>query len=165
MFQRREVLSGLASMLLSTQPAFTTNADEAREWILSVDGKTANGRAFRFTRDDLLRLGAKRISTHTPWHDGVVAFDGVPGQTLMTLVGASGETATIYALDDYRVDVPIADFARYGAIFAYAMNGRPLTIEERGPLFLVYPYDSDPELAAETYYTRSIWQITRVTVL
>ena len=64
-------------------------------WILTIDGKTANGKSFRFTRDDLVKLGAKRISTHTPWHDGVVDFDGVPARDLMALVGATGERATI----------------------------------------------------------------------
>jgi hypothetical protein len=165
MFQRREVLLALTATLFGARFAAAETAEETREWILSVNGKTSNGRTFRFTRDDLLRLGAKRISTHTPWHDGVVAFDGVPAHDLMTLVGATGETARIFALDDYQVDVPLMDFTRYGAIFAYAMNGRALTVEEKGPLFLVYPYDSEPQLASETYYARSIWQIAQITIL
>ena len=112
----------------------------------------------------MLKLDAKRVSTHTPWHDGVVAFDGVLARDLMTLVGAKGERAAIFALDDYQVDVPFADLTKYDAIFAYAMNGKPMTVEEKGPLFLVYPYDSDPQLATETYYARSAWQIARIKI-
>jgi len=164
MFQRRQVLLTITAALIGMRFAVAETAGEAKEWILTIDGKTANGRTFRFTRDDLLKLGAKRISTHTPWHDGVVDFDGVPAHELMTLVGATGEKAAIYALDDYQVEVPLADFAQYGAIFAYAMNGKPLTVEEKGPLFLVYPYDSKPQLATETFYSRSIWQIARISV-
>jgi hypothetical protein len=82
----------------------------------------------------------------------------------MTLVGATGEKATIFALDDYQVDIPLADFTQYDAVFAYAANGKPLTVEEKGPLFLVYPYDSKPQLATETYYARSIWQIARISI-
>ena len=151
-------------MLFGAGFAEAETEEEANDRILTIDGKTANGRTFRFTRDDLLRLSTKRVSTHTPWHDGVVDFDGVPAQDLMALVGANGETAKIVALDDYQVDVPLADFPQYGAIFAYAMNGRPLTVEEKGPLFLVYPYDSNPQLATETYYARSIWQIARISI-
>ena len=136
-----------------------------KERILTVDGKTANGRTFNFTRDDLLKLGATRVSTHTPWHDGVVDFDGVPARDLMTFVGATGQEAAIFALDGYQVEVPLEDFRQYDAIFAYAMNGKPLTVEEKGPLFLVYPYNSKPQLATETYYARSIWQIDRLTIL
>ena len=165
MFQRRQVLAGFTATLFGLRFAAADASNEAREWILSVNGKTSNGETFRFTRDNLLKLNAKRISTHTPWHDGVVAFDGVPARDLMTLVGATGENARIFGLDDYQVDVPLTDFARYGAIFAYAMNDRALTVEEKGPLFLVYPYDSEPQLASETYYARSIWQIARITIL
>ena len=164
MFQRRHVLLSIAATLAWARLAVAQPAGEANEWILTIDGKTANGKSFRFTRDDLVKLGAKRISTHTPWHDGVVDFDGVPARDLMALVGATGERATIFALDDYQVDVPLADFTQYAAIFAYAKNGTPMTVEEKGPLFLVYPYDSDPQLATESYYSRSIWQIARITI-
>ncbi len=164
MFQRRRVLLAIAGTLIGARFAVAQTAGEAKKWILTVDGKTANGRTFHFTRDDLLKLDAKRVSTHTPWHDGVVDFDGVPAHDLMTLVGATGEKAAIFALDDYQVDVPLADFTQYAAIFAYAKNGKPMTVEEKGPLFLVNPYDSDPQLATETYYARSIWQIARITI-
>jgi len=164
MFQRRHVLLSIAATLACAGLAVAQPAGEANEWILTIDGKTANGKTFRFTRDDIVKLGAKRISTHTPWHDGVVDFDGVPARDLMALVGARGEKAAIFALDDYQVDVPLADFTQYAAIFAYAKNGKPMTVEEKGPLFLVYPYDSNPQLATETYYARSIWQIARITI-
>jgi hypothetical protein len=164
MFHRRQVLLTIASTLVGGQIAFAETAGEAKEWVLTVDGKTANGTTFRFTRDDLVRLGAKRVSTHTPWIDGVVNFDGVLARDLMTLVGATGEEATIFALDDYQADVPLSDFTQYDAIFAYAMNGRPLTVEEKGPLFLIYPYDSNPRLATQTYYARSVWQIVRINI-
>ena len=39
-----------------------------------------------------------------------------------------------------------------------------MTVEEKGPLFLVYPYNSDPQLATKSYYSRSIWQIARITI-
>ena len=134
---------GIATTIVGARFAVAETAGEAKESILTIDGKTANGKTFRFTRNDLVKLGAKRVSTHTPWHDGVVNFDGVLARDLMTFVGATGEKAAIYALDDYRADVPLSDFTQYDAIFAYAMNGKPLTVEEKGPLFLVYPYDSE----------------------
>ncbi len=164
MFQRRQVLLAIAATLFGAGFAEAETSEEANEWILTVSGKTTNGMIFRFTRNDLLRLPSKRVSTHTPWHDGVVDFDGVPAQDLMALVGANGATAKIIALDDYQVGVPLADFPQYGAIFAYAMNGKPLAIEEKGPLFLVYPYNSNPQLSTETYYARSIWQIARISI-
>ncbi len=165
MFHRRQVLSTIAATLVGARSAAAETAAEAKERLLTVDGKTASGRTFNFTRDDLLRLGVARISTHTPWHDGLIDFDGVLARDLMTFVGARGEKAAIFALDDYQVDVPLEDFKQFRAIFAHSMNGKPLTVEEKGPLFLVYPYDSNPQLATETYYARSIWQISRIRIL
>ncbi len=164
MFHRRQVLLTIAATLVGARFASAKTAGEAKEWVLAVDGKTANGRTFNFTREDLLKLGVTRVSTHTPWHDGLIDFDGVLARDLMTVVGSRGDRATIFALDDYQVDVPLDDFTQYGAIFAYSMNGKPLTVEEKGPLFLVYPYNSRPQLATETYYARSIWQIARISI-
>ena len=61
MFQRRQVLLTITAALIGTRFAVAETAGEAKEWILTIDGKAANGRTFRFTRDDLLKLGAKRI--------------------------------------------------------------------------------------------------------
>jgi hypothetical protein len=42
------------------------------------------------------------------------------------------------------------------------MNGAPLSRREKGPYWLVYPYDSDPIFQSETVYTRSIWQLVSI---
>ena len=35
---------------------------------------------------------------------------------------------------------------------------------DKGPLFIVYPFDSDPELKQQIYYNRSAWQVARLLV-
>lgn len=39
------------------------------------------------------------------------------------------------------------------------MNDQPMPVREKGPLFLVYPFDSKAELQAATFYNRSAWQL------
>jgi hypothetical protein len=39
-----------------------------------------------------------------------------------------------------------------------------LSIREKGPLFIVYPYDSKPELQAQMYLDRSAWQLKSLTI-
>ena len=109
-------------------------------------------------------MGATKIVTHTPWHDGAVTFEGVSARALMKNVGAKGDHVAIAALDNYSVSVPLADFDDHGVVFAYKLNGKPMSVEDKGPLFLIYPFDAEPALANETYYSRSIWQIARITV-
>jgi hypothetical protein len=42
---------------------------------------------------------------------------------------------------------------------AYAINDQPISVRTKGPLFVVYPFDSKPELQSNLYYERSIWQL------
>ena len=44
-------------------------------------------------------------------------------------------------------------------IVAHKINGQPIPIRTKGPLFIVYPFDSKPELKSTTYYGRSAWQL------
>jgi hypothetical protein len=135
--------------------------------LLTVSGRIRRvnqGDAAVFDRPMLGRLGAATITTSTPWHDGPVRFDGVPMAALMQAVGAEGETATALALNDYSTDIPIADFARFGVVLALLRNGAPMRVSDKGPLFVVYPYDSSPELRTRLYYSRSAWSVAQIIV-
>jgi hypothetical protein len=37
-----------------------------------------------------------------------------------------------------------------------------MSIREKGPLWLVYPYDLNKAYQSETIYSRSIWQLVRI---
>jgi hypothetical protein len=39
-----------------------------------------------------------------------------------------------------------------------------MAVRDKGPLFIIYPYDSDPQLQNQTYYTRSAWQVAKLIV-
>ncbi|MCO6402110.1 oxidoreductase [Aurantimonas endophytica] len=137
------------------------------ETILTVSGKitstNVDGTA-QFDRAMLEALGTVSFQTRTPWRDGVTTFEGVLLETLMTAVGATGETVTATALNDYVTVIPISDFTRFGPILALKRDGEYMTIRDHGPLFIVYPYDSDPELQSQTYFSRSVWQLRSLVV-
>jgi hypothetical protein len=164
MLDRRHLMAGFVAAALCSAPALAQTAPNAQAPIVIVDGKTATGTPITFTRADLEAMGVTKVVTHTPWHDGETSFEGVLARALMQKVGAKGDHVAIAALDNYSVTVPIADFNDHDAIFAYNFNGKPMSVEDKGPLFLIYPFDAEPALANETYYTRSIWQIARITV-
>ena len=50
------------------------------------------------------------------------------------------------------------------ALLAFERNGKPMSVREKGPLWIVYPYDSDAKFQSEVYYSRSIWQLDRLAV-
>ena len=39
-----------------------------------------------------------------------------------------------------------------------------MPVDDKGPLFIVYPYDSDPVLQTEKFYSRSAWQVAQIIV-
>ncbi|WP_431285255.1 molybdopterin-dependent oxidoreductase [Humitalea sp. 24SJ18S-53] len=135
--------------------------------ILRVRGDIANtndGDVAVFDRAMLAAIGSATITTSTPWYDTPVRFDGVPMAKLMEAVGARGQTLTAIALNDYSTDIPIADFSRFGVILATHRNGAEMPVSDRGPLFIVYPYDSDAELRNRLYYSRSAWSVAQLIV-
>jgi hypothetical protein len=126
--------------------------------------RTNGGGVAVFDRDMLESFGSFTIVTSTPWCDGPVRFDGVPMARLMRAVGATGDMLTAVALNDYSTDIPVADFTRFGVLLALRKNGAPMRINDRGPLFIVYPYDTDPELRTRLYYSRSAWSVAQLIV-
>ena len=83
---------------------------------------------------------------------------------LMEVVGADGTTLVVSALNDYTSEIPIEDFAKYNPILAIKRNGDYMPVRDKGPLFIIYPYDSSPELNKQKFYSRSPWQIARMQV-
>jgi hypothetical protein len=154
----------LAIMGVAYAASLATPADRP---ILAISGKIAvtnkDGTA-QFDRAMLEALGLKTIETTTPWHEGKVKFEGVSMDTLMKLVGASGERVSIVALNDYSTEIPMEDFAKFNVILALKRDGQYMAVRDKGPLFIIYPYDSDPELKSQTYYARSAWQVARIIV-
>ncbi|GFE51450.1 oxidoreductase [Roseobacter cerasinus] len=142
--------------------------DPQGDVILSVSGDIAvtNGEGVaRFDRAMLEALAQRTTTTMTPWYETSRAFSGPLGQALLEAVGAQGQTVRIFALNDYSADVPVEDFQSHPVILATHADGQPLSIRDKGPLFLIYPFDEAPELFNEVYFGRSVWQIARIEVL
>ncbi|MET0211152.1 MAG: hypothetical protein ABW220_19070, partial [Burkholderiaceae bacterium] len=58
-----------------------------------------------------------------------------------------------------KVNIPVADSRQYDVIVARLMDGKPMQVRDKGPLFIVYPFDSHVELRNSVYYGRSAWQL------
>ena len=159
--------AGLASLALISPANATVLVMPTGKKVLTITGKITNtndGDAAVFDRPMLEALGLDQFETTTPWYNGPVRFEGVRMQRLMQAVGASGESVTAVALNDYTTELPIADFERYGVLLAMKRDGNDMSVRDKGPLFIVYPYDSKPELKAQQFYARSAWQVAKLVV-
>ena len=81
------------------------------------------------------------------------------------MVGATGTTLRVSALNDYRIDVPADDARRFDVTLARLIDDKPIAVRDKGPMFMIYPFDSDPTLRNALYYSRSVWQLKTIDVL
>jgi hypothetical protein len=140
-------------------------AQPTGEVLLSVTGDIANTNAdgaALFDRAMLEALPSVTIQTQTIWTEGLQTFTGVQLVDLAAFVGTDAESLRATAVNDYAVSIPSEDWVDGGPILAYLNNGAPMSLRDKGPLWVIYPYDSKPAYQSEVAYSRSIWQLDRI---
>jgi hypothetical protein len=133
--------------------------------ILKIKGVVA-GRDTLVTVDleAMDRMPRTAFSTSTPWHQAVTEFSGVLLRDLFDTIRLSGTTLQIIALNDYAVEASVSELEAADALLATRQNGEIMPISDKGPIFLVFPFDSRPELQHQSYYSRAVWQIAEINV-
>jgi hypothetical protein len=135
--------------------------------ILTIQGKvgeTNSPKGAVFDMAMLKSLPQQTFSTHTPWDKTPTKFQGPLLRDVLAAAKASGTTIKAVALNDYKTQIPMGDAAKFDVIVAHSMNGQDIPVRTKGPLFIVYPFDSQPELKTPTYYERSAWQLQRMEI-
>jgi hypothetical protein len=160
---RRRIL--LAAPLAGLLPHAAALEAPTGAVVLTVRG--AQARAGRDGQADfdmamLERLRLRSITTETPWHSGTRTFKGPLLRDVLAAAGAQGKTARLVALNDYHVDLPLEDVQRYDVILACQLDGKPMSVREKGPLFVMYPFDTQPQLRNAVYFSRCVWQLRSI---
>lgn len=135
--------------------------------VLTVDGRittTNDGPLARFDMAMLDRLPGRQTTTGTPWTKATETFEGPLLSALLDRLGASGTVLHVEALHDYAVDLPIADVRKWPVILATRKDGRAMSVRDKGPLLIVYPFDLDRSLYNERIFARSVWQVRSLQV-
>lgn len=127
-------------------------------------GVTNSGGSAIFDVDMLRSLGETEIVTDTNWTSGVHTFTGARLMDILTRVDAQGGTINATAINDYSVEIPVSDATETSPIVAYALDGKPMPRREKGPLWIIYPYASSSKFQTEVIYSRSIWQLDRMSI-
>ena len=155
----------LAGLALSV-PALALDAPTTRP-ILTVSGKIGVKNAGEMARFDMKMIEAlpqHSFTTSTPWFDKPVKFTGPLLADVLAAVKASGTTLSAVAINDYKIDIPMSDIQKYKVIVARLLDDKPMAVRDKGPLFVVFPFDCTTELRTSTYYERSIWQLKALDV-
>ncbi len=126
--------------------------------------KEQSGREMVFELEDLQALPLTTIRTSTPWTEGEQVFDGIALKDLLAETGFTGTTILALALNDYEVEFPLSAALESRALIAYRRNGEAMSVREKGPYWIVFPYDdiSGDQVSVRAW---SVWQLVSLTLL
>lgn len=157
------LLKSLAILLATTGLAVA--ADDTAEVVLTLKFEQGTSEAVEFSLEDLIAIEVSEFTTTTIWTTGPQTFSGVSLKAFLSSQGIESGTILASAINDYTVEIPVSDATIDGPMIAYRLNGEEMSIRDKGPLWIVYPYDSKPEYQAEVIYSRSIWQLDRFAIV
>jgi len=112
----------------------------------------------------LASLPQHSFTTRTPWYPGPRKFTGPLLRDVLAAAGAQGKTVEAIAINDYKVSIPVEDTQRHPVLLARLMDDQPMALRDKGPLFIIYPFDADAQLRSSIYYSRSAWQLKALAV-
>jgi hypothetical protein len=136
--------------------------------VLTLQGRIRSqnhGATAVFDMRMLAALPQHGYATRTPWYAKARRFGGPLLRDVLAAAGAQGATLRLKALNDYQVDMPWDDAQRYDVMLARLLDEQPMSVRDRGPLMVIYPFDTRPELRSAVYYSRSAWQLHTIEVL
>ncbi|MFP4328109.1 MAG: oxidoreductase, partial [Paracoccaceae bacterium] len=140
-----------APALAETTLTITVPGDPAREAVMDEGA--------------LLSLPQERFVTSTIWTSGEREFSGPSLAAVLEAVDAPDGTLRLVAANDYSMEMPRAAVEPAAPIVALRIDGAPFSRRDKGPLWLVFPYDSEDRYRSETVYAYSVWQLTGIDVL
>jgi hypothetical protein len=135
--------------------------------VLTISGKIGESNSPQGAQFDMAmieKLPQQKFTTLTPWEKEPVQFTGPLLRDVLAAVKAQGTVIKAMALNDYQSSIPVEDAMKFDMVMATKMNGKPIPVKTKGPLFIVYPFDSKPELRSAVYYERSPWQLKSLTL-
>lgn len=149
------VVGGKALMAQQTQPASDT--------ILTVV-PAPGADPVHYSDADLAAMTTISFSTSTIWTEGIQEFSGPSLATVLQAAGLPDGAGSVrlVALNDYAIDLDIAQIEAAAPIVANRIDGAPFGVRDKGPLWVVFPYDSAPRYRAESVYAVSVWQLRHI---
>lgn len=153
------LLAAVPALALIGRSAGATDGQD----ILSVRG--ADGETL-FSDETLSALPQVSFSTKTLWTEGDIEFSGPALRSVLDAAGwgTGSQAIRLTALNDYSVTMDMSLIEPAAPIVANRMNGAPFSVRDKGPLWVMFPFDLDVRFRSETYYALSIWQLSHIEI-
>ncbi|MCT7655111.1 molybdopterin-binding protein [Oceanimonas sp. NS1] len=158
-------LLGVVVLLLMS---WGVRAEEAI--VLTISGNIElEGRSHErmdYTLSQLQALPQGEITTAHPWSNTPHTYRGLDLRALLDTLFAHAEVKALYleSLNGFSVVVDWQAVAPYQPLLAWRDNGRLMSRRDKGPLWLMLPYDRVPELQQAKFLHYMAWQLRHIKV-
>jgi hypothetical protein len=115
------------------------------------------------TDADLMAMAQTSFVTSTLWTAERHSFSGPSLHRVLAKVGAAPSAPVrLVAANDYAVTLGPEMIGEAYPIIANRLDGAPFSIREKGPLWVMFPFDQEPRFKTELHYSLSVWQLTDI---
>ncbi|WP_417727011.1 oxidoreductase [Roseovarius sp.] len=154
-------LSAVGFTLAQSIAGFAADTDV----ILTVNDMRS-GVTTEFTDADLLALPQQSFVTTTIWTESKPKkFSGPALKTILDAVGSEPGNLRLHAINDYNALFPISRMEDSVPILAMRIDDAAFSVREKGPLWIMFPFDSESRYQSEEYFTLSVWQLKQIDIL
>ena len=155
---RSALLASFVCLAMTTPPVY---AQDPTSLQVSAQGETS----VSLTLAELDNLDQVSITTTTIWTEGEITFTGPALSSVLEAAEIKASHLALTALNDYAIEMPAPDIGADYPIIATRMDGKPMSVRDKGPVWIVFPYDSDDAFQSEEVFAQSIWQLDRIEAL
>ncbi|WP_050752678.1 hypothetical protein [Yoonia vestfoldensis] len=117
------------------------------------------------TDDQLQAMEQVEIITDTPWTKTPMTYEGPTLWSVLEQAGAIGREFEMIALNDYSIRLAADRITPDWPIVARLQNGKTMSVRDKGPYWVMFPFDQNKDLQTETFFALSIWQLAKIRVI
>jgi len=136
----------------------------ASEVILTVRSSIGDNDV-TFTREALMDLPQTSFETATIWSEGVNKYSGPLLADVLAAAEMPEGNLQLIAINDYNVNFPMDRVQDDAPIIALEINDQPFSVREKGPLWVMFPFDENTKFKTEDTFALSVWQLAQIEVV
>ncbi|KLN66623.1 MULTISPECIES: molybdopterin-dependent oxidoreductase [Vibrio] len=115
--------------------------------------------------DITTHLKPTSFTTDLPWYPNKNKYTGFKVTELLKYLAIDDAfSISFIALNDYAASSQIEDILQYEPIVAYKMNDKKMKVRNKGPYWLVFDLDKNPEIDNAVFHSQMVWQIDEIMV-
>ena len=168
-----KLLAGILLLLLAGYAQASAEPDanpKPEPVILSVYGDIAldDGvyQRLDFTLSELQALTQAEITTAHPWSSQAQRYGGIDLTALLQLLFANKaiKTLNLEGLNGFSMALEWSNICDFSPIIAWQENGKLMSRRDKGPLWLMLPFDQVPKMKQADFLHYMVWQLRTIRV-